>query len=147
METKWTAKKLALIGMFGALGGVLMFFEFPLTFIAPAFYEIDLGEIPVMISTFMLGPVAGVITEFVKIIVKLLLKGTSTGYVGDFANFCVGCALVIPAGIIYKYKKTKAGALIGMLTGTIIMAVAGIIMNYFIMIPFYSKLMPLDQII
>ena len=102
-------KNVVLMGMFGAIGGVLMLFEFPLPFIAPSFYGLDLSEIPVLVGTFAMGPVAGVITELVKILVKLVLKPTSTGFVGEFANVCIGCALILPAGMIYKFKKTKQG--------------------------------------
>ena len=84
-----------------------------------------------------------------KIILKLLIKGTSTAYVGDFANFCVGVCLVVPASIIYQKHKTKKNAFIGMLVGTLFMAVAGVVLNYFVMIPFYVKAfgMPLEAII
>lgn len=87
--------------------------------------------------------------EAIKILLKLLVKGTSTAYVGDLANFIIGCAFVVPASLIYKYKKTKMGAFIGMAVGTLVMAVAGIAINYWVLIPFYVKAfgMPLDAII
>ncbi|MFQ9516443.1 MAG: ECF transporter S component [Eubacterium sp.] len=149
MKKLFTTKNLVLMAMFSALATVLMLLEFPLPFIAPSFYEIDLSEIPILIGSFMMGPVAGVIMEAVKILLKLLIKGTSTAYVGDFANFCIGCCLVIPASIIYKHKKSKKNAFIGMAAGTAVMAAAGVILNYFVMIPFYVKAfgMPLDAII
>lgn len=142
-----SVKNVVLMGMFGALAAVLMLFEFPLPFIAPPFYGLDLSEIPVLVGTFAMGPVAGVIIEFVKILVKLLLKPTSTGGVGEFANFCIGCALILPAGWIYKIKRTKKSAVIGMAVGTVSMAVVGAILNAVVMLPFYSNFMPLDTII
>ena len=96
-----SVRNVVLMGMFGALGAVLMLFEFPLPFIAPSFYGLDLSEVPVLIGTFSMGPLAGAVIEIVKNLVKLLLKPTSTGFVGEFANICIGCALVLPAGIIY----------------------------------------------
>jgi riboflavin transporter FmnP len=149
MKKLFNTKNLVLMAVFSALASVLMLWEFPLPFIAPSFYEIDLSEIPILIGSFIMGPVAGVIMEAVKILLKLLIKGTSTAYVGDFANFCVGCCLILPASIIYHKMKTKKGALIGMGVGTLVMAVAGVALNYFIMIPFYVKAfgMPLDAII
>ena len=114
-----TAKttKLAVTAMLAALSAVLMFFEFPLGFIAPSFYEFDFSEVPVLVGTFSMGPIAGVVIEFVKILVKFLIKGTSTGGVGELANFLIGCSFILPAGFIYKYKKTRVGAIVGMLTG------------------------------
>ncbi len=140
-------RNVVLMGMFGAIGAVLMLFEFPLPFIAPSFYGLDLSEIPVLVGTFAMGPVAGAVTEMVKILIKLVLKPTSTGFVGEFANFCIGCALVLPAGIIYKLRKTKQGAIIGMVTGTVCMALVGAVLNALVMLPFYSNFMPLEAIL
>lgn len=140
-------KNVTLMAMFGALAAVLMLFEVPLPFLAPSFYGLDISEVPVLVGTFAMGPVAGVVIEFVKILVKLVLKPSSTGFVGEFANFCIGCALVLPAGIIYDIKKTKKGAVIGMAAGAVIMTVAAIILNAVVMLPFYSNFMPLDTII
>ena len=80
-EKLLTTKNVVLMGMFGALAGVLMLFEFPLPFLAPSFYGLDVSEVPVLIGTFAMGPVAGAIMEVVKILVKLVLKPTSTGFV------------------------------------------------------------------
>ena len=74
-EKLLTTKNVVLMGMFGALAGVLMLFEFPLPFLAPSFYGLDVSEVPVLIGTFAMGPVAGVIMEVVKILVKLLTLG------------------------------------------------------------------------
>ena len=148
MKEKWlTTKNLVLMGMFGALAAVLMLFEFPLVFIAPSFYGLDLSEVPVLVGAFSMGPVAGVIIEFVKILIKLVMKPTTTGFVGEFANFAIGCSLVIPAAMIYHTKKSKKSAMYGMIVGTIVMALAGIVINAVVMLPFYSKVMPLESII
>ena len=134
--------------MFGAIAAMLMFLEFPL-FFAPFFYEIDFSEIPVLICTFYLGPGAGVICEFVKIVLKLLIKGTSTAFVGDFANFVVACSLVLPASIIYHCKKSKKSAIIGMAVGTLTMTVFGSLFNAVYLLPKFARLygMPLEAII
>ena len=133
-----TAKttKLAVTAMLAALSAVLMFFEFPLGFIAPSFYEFDFSEVPVLVGTFSMGPIAGAVIEFVKILVKFLIKGTSTG-----------CSFILPAGFIYKYKKTRVGAIVGMLTGTVAMAAIGVVLNTFVLVPLYSSFMPLTEII
>ena len=133
--------------MFGALAAVLMLFEFPLPFIAPSFYGLDLAEVPILVGSFALGPLAGMVMEFVKILIKLVLKPTSTGFVGEFANIVVGCALVLPAGLVYRFKKTKKGAVAGMIAGTITMSVVGVVINALVMLPFYSNFMPLENII
>jgi len=90
------ARRVALVGVFSAIAAVLMlFWNCPCGF-APSFYELDFSEIPVLICAFAMGPVAGVATELCKVLLKLVLKGTTTAFVGDFANFVVGCSLVLP---------------------------------------------------
>lgn len=144
-----STRNVVLMGMFGALAGVLMVFEIPLPFIAPPFYKLDFSEVPILVGTFALGPVAGAIMEFVKILIKLMIKPSTTAFVGEFANFTIGCALIVPAGIVYRLKKTKSGAIVGLVMGTIVMTVLGVVINAQIMLPFYAAFygIPLENII
>lgn len=142
-----TTRNMVVIAILGAVAGLLMLVELPLTFVAPNFYKLDISEVPVMIGTFALGPVAGVLVELVKLLVKFVIKGSSTGGVGELANFLIGCALVIPAGLIYQRKKTKKRAMIGMGAGVLTMAAAGLVMNALVLLPFYAKMMPIERII
>lgn len=146
-EKLLTTKNVVLMAMFGALGAVLMLFEVPLPFVAPSFYGLDFSEVPILVGTFALGPVAGAVMEVVKILIKLVLKPTSTGFVGEFANLVFSCAMVIPAGVIYKLHKTKKGAMAAMAVGTLTMSAVGIVGNALVMIPFYSHFMPLENIL
>lgn len=142
-------KKVVLIAMFSALAGILMYLEFPIP-IAPSFYEIDFSEVPVMICSYLLGPVAGVTAEFVKILIKLLIKGTSTAYVGDVANFIVGCAFVIPATVVFRRKHTVKNGIFSMVVGTICMAGFGGFVNAFVLLPAFAQLyggMPVSALI
>ena len=104
------AKRVSIVGICAAIATVLHILDFPLPFLAPEFYKLDFSELPVMLCGFYLGPSATVVCEAVKILLKLLLKGTSTAFVGDFANFFVGCSLVLPAVIIYHAHKSKHSA-------------------------------------
>lgn len=142
-------KYIATVGICSALAAVLMLLEFPLLFLAPEFYKLDFSELPVLICTFYLGPVAGVLTEFLKILLKLLFKGTSTAFVGELANFVVGCALILPASMIYHWKRTKKNALIGLAAGTLMMTVFGSFFNAVYLLPAFAQLfkIPLDVII
>ncbi len=141
-----TTKNMVLMAMFGALSGLLMYIQVPVPF-APSFYKLDFCDVPVLVGSFAMGPLAGAITELVKILVKLVLKPTSTGFVGEFANVCIGWALILPAGLIYKFKKTKKGAIAGMVAGTLCMATVGAVLNAVVMLPFYSNFMPLESIL
>lgn len=142
-------KYITICGMFGALAGLLMLIEIPMVFLAPSFYKLDFSEVPVLVGGMYLGPVGAVIIELVKILLKLVLKGTTTAFVGDFANFAVGCSLVLPAVIIYHTKKNRKRALIGLLAGTVVITVFGTLFNALYLLPAFSKLygMPLDVII
>lgn len=147
-EKLFTIRNIAIMAMMSALAAVLMIFEFPLPFIAPPFYKLDLSEIPVLIGAFMMGPVAGVIIEMIKILLNLLMDGTTTAFVGEFANFSIGCALIVPASIIYRRHKTRKTAIIGMIVGSIFMAIIGIFINAYVMLPFFSQtVMPMENII
>lgn len=134
--------------IFSAISGVLMVMEIPL-FFAPGFYKLDISEMPVLICTFYLGPVAGVTAELLKVMVKLLIKGTSTAFVGDFANFVVGCSFILPASIIYHAHPGRKTALIGMGVGTLVLTVFGSLFNGFYLIPKFAVLfgMPMDAIV
>ena len=142
------ARRVSYVAMFSAVAAALMFLEIPL-FFAPSFYKIDLSEIPVLICTFYLGPVAGVVSELIKVILKLLLKGTSTAFVGDLANFVVGCSFVLPATIWYHVHKSKHSAIVGLILGTICMSVFGTAFNAVYLLPKFAELygIPLDVII
>ena len=142
------ARYIAFVAMFSAIGGVLMLLEIPL-FFAPSFYKMDLSELPVLLCSFYLGPVAGITAEFLKVFIKLLLKGTSTAFVGDYANFVVGCCYILPASAIYHAHKTKQNAVIGMAAVTLVMAVFGSVFNALYLIPKFAELfgMPSDVIV
>ena len=134
--------------MLSAIAVVLMLFEIPLPF-APSFYEIDFSEVPVLIGAFSMGPMAGVLIEMIKIILNLCINGTMTAGVGELANFVIGCALVLPAALIYKVKKTKKSALIGLVVGTVFMTVSGCFINAYVMLPTYAKAfgMPIEALV
>lgn len=134
--------------IFSCMAGVLMLVEIPL-FFAPGFYKMDLSELPVLICTFYLGPVAGVVAELLKVMIKLLLKGTTTAFVGDFANFAVGCSFVLPASVIYHARPSKKTALLGLIAGTLVMTVFGSAFNAIYLLPKFAQLfgMPLEVIV
>ena len=132
-----------------AIAAILHILDFPLLFLAPEFYKLDFSELPVLLCGFFLGPSASVACEAVKIFLKLLLKGTSTAFVGDFANFAVGCSMVLPATIVYHLHKSRHGAWMGLVLGTLVLTVFGSAFNAIYLLPKFSELygIPLDAII
>jgi len=144
----FNVRSLTVIGMLSAVSIVLMLFEIPLWF-APSFYEIDLSELPVLIGSFALGPIAGVMIELIKNLLNLALRGTQTAGIGEAANFVIGCSLVVPSAIIYHMKKTRKAAILGLSMGTIMLIVFGCLINAYLLLPVYAKVygMPLDMLI
>ena len=143
------ARYVSIVGICAAIATVLHMLDFPLLFLAPDFYKVDFSELPVLLCGFYLGPTATVACEGVKIVLKLLFKSTSTAFVGDFANFAVGCSLVLPATIIYHTHKSKHAAIIGLIVGSLCMTVFGSAFNAIYLIPKFAQLygIPLEAII
>lgn len=143
-----STKMIAQIGMLGAIAVVLMLFEVPLPF-APTFYKIDLSEVPVLIGSFAMGPMAGAFIELVKILLNFLINGTDTAGVGELANYFIGISMCVPAALVYQKLHSKKGAIIGSAVGTVTMTILGCFINAYIMLPAYASAfqMPLDKLI
>lgn len=146
METtkKLDIRKLAVTAVLGAVATVLMFISVSVP-IMPSFIKLDLSELPALIASFAFGPVSGVAVCFIKNLINLPF--TTTSGTGEFCNFLLGAAFVLPAGLIYKKVNGRKGALIGSFVGAAAMAVLSLPINYFITYPFYAVFMPMDAII
>jgi riboflavin transporter FmnP len=132
-----TPRKMAIIGVFSAISFVLMLIEFPLP-IAPSFYKFDFSDIAALIVGFAAGPFAGVMVEFIKVTLNVLIQGTTSAFVGEIANFVIGASFVMVASIVYRFKKTRNTALIGCLLATLFIAFIGAFLNAYFMIPAYA---------
>lgn len=142
----WTTRNMVKISVLGVISMVLMLFDFSVWF-APSFLKLDISDLPALIGSFAMGPMAGVLVQLVKNLLNLLIEGSMTGGVGELSNFLVGSVLVYSAGFIYYKKKTFKTAVLGLALGVIFMTTFATISNYFVVFPLYSKLMPLDVII
>lgn len=144
----FNTKTMVKISVLGVISLILMLLDFPLWF-TPPFIKFDVSDVPSLIGAFALGPMAGVIIQLVKNLLKILVAGTNTVVVGEVANFIVGSVFAYTAGLIYYREKTFKNAIIGLIVGTISMTAVISILNYYVMIPFYAKVygMPLDKII
>ena len=141
------ARRAASVGLLSALSAILMLFEIPMPF-APTFYKLDMSELPILIGAYAFGPAAGVLIEFIKIVLKLFMKGTSTAFVGELANFCVGVSFILPASVIYYVRKTRKTAAISCIVGTICITIFGTVFNAVYLLPAFAKLygIPLEVI-
>ena len=143
---KQSVHNLSVTAIMGAIGFILMMLEFPLSFIIPSFIKFDFSELPALITAFSLGPWWGVAVCLIKNVLHLFVG--STAGVGELSNFVLGAVFVFVAGVIYKRKKTRAGALAGTLAGAFSMAFISVLTNYFFVYPIYAKmLLPMEAII
>ena len=138
-----TTRELATVAILAAISAVLFMIEIPVVL----FYKLDLSHLPVLLGTFAMGPVQGTLILLVKSLLGLL-HSSSQG-VGELADFLMGFAMLLPAGLIYQRSKTRKGALIGMAVGTVVATIVGVLSNLYIMIPFYGAAygMPVEAIV
>lgn len=146
---QWTTRTMVKVSIMAVIAFILMFFEFPLLWIAPPFIKIDISDLPALLGAFAMGPMVGVIIQLLKNVLNVVLEGSTTGGVGEFANFVVGSAFAYTAGAIYFKKKTFGRAIAGLLIGTVVMTVVITIANYYFIFPFYAKLfgMPIQTLV
>ena len=136
MQKKVNVRTLAMTAILGAVATVLMFFSFSIPIILPSFLAMDFSELPALIAAFTMGPVSGVVVCLIKNLVNLPSSGT--GGAGELCNFLMGVTFVVPAGLIYKFRKDRVGAVLGSLVGAVVMAVLSLPINLFISYPAYA---------
>ena len=146
---KDTTHKLTVAAMLSAVAFILMFIEFPIPMLIPAFIKMDFSDLPALLGAFALGPVYGVIISFMKNLLHIVIKGTSTACVGELSNFILGAIFSAVAGYLYKHHKSRKTAIIGAVAGAVAMGVLSVPSNYFVVYPAYVQFyhMPLEAIL
>lgn len=139
-----TVRTISMTAMLAAAAYLLAFLEFPVP-LSPSFARMDLSDLPALIGAFAFGPFTGFLIELVKNTLQLLT--TSTGGIGELANFLIGASYVMTAGFIYKRCKTKKAASIACIFASIVMGIAAALANYFILLPLFEAFLPLDRLI
>ena len=137
-------RMLTITAVLSSISFILAFFEFPVP-LSPSFARMDLSDLPALIGAFAYGTMSGILIEFVKNALQLFTS--STGGIGELANFIMGSSFVVTAGLIYKSHKTKKTAMIACLIASVTMGIVAAIVNYFILLPVFEAFMPLDQLI
>lgn len=139
-KVKWLVQ----MALLSAVATVLMMLSFNVP-LMPSFIKLDLSELPALLASFLFGPISGATVCLVKNLVNVLF--TTTGGVGELSNFILGVCFVVPAGLIYRFKKSRSSALIGSLAGAVLMAVVSVFSNYYVTYPVYTAFMPMDVIL
>ena len=141
--------KLTVTAMLSTVAFLLMFIEFPVPALIPAFVKLDISDLPELLAAFSLGPLYGVLVTFLKNLLFVVLHGTSSAYVGELFNFIMGAVFSFTAGFVYQRNKSRKGALLGAVVGALLMAALSVPLNYFVVYPAYVVCykLPLDAIV
>ena len=135
---------IVMTGVLSAVSAVLMMLSFSVPFM-PSFIKMDFSELPALIATYSMGPLSGVLVCLIKNLINLPM--TSTGGVGELSNFLLGVCLVLPAGLVYRFRKNRKAAFLAALAGSAMMGLASLPINYFLTYPIYSNFLPIDAIV
>ena len=140
-KTKFlTTSTLVKISILSAIGYILMFISVPLPMLFPEFLKIDISDLTALLGGISLGPMVGVSIAFLKNLLQFITGMSTTGGVGEIANFLIGGSFVFTVSYIYSKKRNVSGVIIGLISGIVVMTIVGCIANYFIILPFYSTI-------
>ena len=146
-STMIRTKDMTKVAMLSVIGFVLMYFQLPLTFVAPPFMKLDISDLPVLMGAFTMGPVYGIIIAALKNLMHIIFKGTMTAGVGELSNFIISSTFALVSSHIYRKHRTYKGAVLSMTVGVVAMTILAMASNYFVVFPLYGKVMPMEAII
>ncbi len=135
---KVSVRYIVVTAMLSAVAAALMYIEVPIPALIPSFVKLDVSDLPALIGSFAMGPVCGVVIAFLKNVLHIVLKGTSSAFIGEVCNFALNAAFALVAGLIYKFHKNRKGAIIGSVVGAVVMGLFSVPLNYFVTYPFYA---------
>lgn len=134
----FTTSTLVKVGILSAIGYILMFISIPLPTLFPGFLKIDVSDLPALLGGMSLGPVAGLTIAFIKNLLQVVTGMSTTGGVGEFANFLIGGSFVFVVSVMYRNKRELSSVIKGLILGTVVMTIVGCLANYFIILPAYE---------
>ncbi|GEQ05180.1 ECF transporter S component [Staphylococcus gallinarum] len=136
-------KRLITISMLSAVAFILMFIKFPLPFLPP-YLTLDFSDVPALLATFTLGPIAGIIVEFIKNLLNFLFNVGDP--IGPLANFLAATSFILTAFYVAKNKNNAKSLVTGLAVATLIMTLVLSILNYFVLLPLYGMIMNLSDV-
>ncbi len=142
------ASTLVKIAVLTAIAFLISIFEFSMPF-APSFYKLDISSAVALVGGYTIGPMAAIIIGVIKTILKMICFGSTSAFVGEYVDIIITILYVFPASIIYRNHKNNKTAILGMVVGVFFMTLIGCILNYFLLIPIYAKLIgiPMQSVI
>lgn len=143
----FSTRNLIRMGLLSAIAVILMQFDLSIPILFPPFLKIDLSEAPSIIGILVVHPLAGLVIPLIKNLLDVLIFGSTTGYVGEASNLIISVAYLIPLMVITRKNTSLKATLTGLLLGIVSTTIIGCISNYYVVLPVYSKFMPIEQII
>ena len=134
LKERFSAKRLALMGVFVALSYALSWLEIPIFPSAP-FLKLDFGNVFIMLIAFLCGPVEGVIVCVLKETLRLI--GSSSGMVGELANVIMTTSYILLPSIVYQFRKGLKAVIPALAGGCVIGTSVALVVNRFITFPLY----------
>ena len=136
LKKRFTAKRLALMGIFVALSFVVSLLSFSIFPTSPVFFlELDFGNVFILLISFLLGPVEGVIVCVLKETLRIFAG--STGGVGELANMLMTSAYILLPSIVYQYRKGIKSVALTLGLACVIGTIAALLVNRFITFPLF----------
>ena len=139
MKSHGYVRKLTTTAILSAIAFALMFVEISVP-IMPSFVKLDISDLPALLGAFAYGPVYGIVVELIKNLLHILFKGTSSAFIGELFNFTCGAVFAASAGLIYRFRHTRRGAVLASLLGCLLMALVSLPLNYFVVYPLYARM-------
>lgn len=133
-----SARRIVAAAMLSAVAAALMYIEIPIPALIPSFVKLDVSDLPALLGSFALGPVSGVVIALLKNVLHIVIKGTTSAGIGELCNFALNASFAVVAGLIYKFRKSRRGAILGSLAGAVVMGLFSVPLNYFVTYPFYA---------
>lgn len=141
-KTSLKLRSYVTIAMLGSIASVLLMLNFPIPALFPVFLEVDFSDVPALIAALTMGPVAGILVELIKNVLNWVMMGAPTGMpIGQMANFATGVLFILPVYYVFKKMPSAKGLVIGLVAGTVSMAVGMAVLNYIAFIPMYAHFM------
>ena len=147
-SNRTSAKKIVLVGVFGAISTVLMLLSFNVPFI-PTFVKLDFSDLPVLLGGYLLGPLHGSLIALIKVLLNFFYNGSMTFGIGETVNLIGSLSFMLPAVLYYQRRRNFKSAVISLVIGTISATVVLLTANYFVMFPLYATVMnfPMEKIV
>lgn len=135
----FSVNTIAKVAIFIAVAFIVSIFEISLP-LSPPFYKIDFSSAVVLLGSYTIGPLAGIIIAVLKTVLKMITFGSQSAFVGEYVDIIITILYVFPASVIYRNHNNNKNAILGMSVGVFFMTLCGCILNYYLLIPIYAKL-------